>query len=433
MSPSLSRLALAFLVALGLGTALAVPAHASTDDAEVVVVHAVQGLTVDVYVNGDLALPDFVPGTITEALPFPAGTYDIVIVAAGGDPATPAIAGSATVAAGDRVTLVAHLAADGTPTLTPFVDDLSLADKGEGRLIVRHVAAAPAVDVKLERRVWRWRRTVGVLEDLENGQQTAIDVRARRYFASILPANSANAVFGPAGVRVKRGQATIVYAFGDLAGGTFDLLVENRRLVSETALLTVAHGVLGLTVDVYVNGDLTLPNFEPRTITEPLPLPHGDYEVVIVGAGGDPASPAIQGSFTLEAGIDYTLVAHLAADGTPTLSPFVNNLAPAGFKARLTARHTAAAPAVDVRLTGRFFWFRYLAGVLRNIANGGEASTTIRGGHYEASITPAGDAHTVVLGPAPLNLHPGRAYFVYAIGSLADGTLDLLVDVRYLR
>ena len=88
---------------------------------------------------------------------------------------------------------------------------------------------------------------------------------------------------------------------------------------------------------------------------------------------------------------------------------------------------------VDVRLTGRWFWLRYLAGVLPGITSGREGSTAVFPGHYEASVTPAGDPHTVVLGPAALELRPGRAYFVYAIGSLADGTLDLLVDVRFLR
>ncbi len=391
------------------------------------------GLTVDVYVNGDLALPGFEPGSITDALPLAAGSYDIAIVGAGGDPADPAIAGTASVAAGDAVTLVAHLAADGTPTLTPFVDDLTLAETGEGRLIVRHVAAAPAVDVKLERTFWRWRRTVGVLEDLESGGQAQVDVRARRYAASLLPAATSTTVFGPADVRVRRGEATIVYAFGDLAGGTFDLLTESRELRSATANVTVVHGVLGLTVDVYVNGVLTLPGFEPRTITDPLPLPCGDYDIAIVPEGGNPSSPAIAGRVSLAAGVDYSLVAHLAADGTPTLSPFVNDLSAAGYRSRLSVRHAAAAPAVDVVLIRRLFFWRFLAGVLPDLVNGEEASTLVAGGRYQAFVRPAGVAGVTVLGPAALALQARKAYFVYAVGSLSGGDLDLLVDVRDLR
>ena len=53
------------------------------------------------------------------------------------------------------------------------------------------------------------------------------------------------------------------------------------------------------------------------------------------------------------AGANATVVAHLTADGKPALTPFVNDVSavPAG-QARVTVRHTAAAPAVDVRAAG---------------------------------------------------------------------------------
>ena len=49
---------------------------------------------------------------------------------------------------------------------------------------------------------------------------------------------------------------------------------------SHLGTVYVVHGVPGLTVDVYVNGDLTLPGFEPETIAGPLSLPEGDYNIV---------------------------------------------------------------------------------------------------------------------------------------------------------
>ena len=42
---------------------------------------------------------------------------------------------------------MAHLAEDGTPTATLFTNDLTMIPAGEGKLTVRHTAAAPAVDV----------------------------------------------------------------------------------------------------------------------------------------------------------------------------------------------------------------------------------------------------------------------------------------------
>ncbi len=422
---------LAGLLVLALAAAPA--AQAAEEKANVTVVHAFPGLTVDVYVNGDLAIPGFVPETITPPLAFDPGTYDIVIVPEGGDPATPAISGSATVAAGDDVSLVAHLAADGTPTLSAFANNLALGDRGEGRLMVRHVAAAPAVDVRLKRRIWRFRFDAGSFDNVSNGNGGMTDVHAGRYEASIFPAGGNNSVAGPAPIRVRKDRATIVYAIGDLAGGTFALISNERELRSETATATIIHGVLGLTVDVYVNGTLILPGFEPRTITDSLPLPCGDYNIVIVPEGGDPASPAIEADVTLESDTNYSIVAHLAADGTPTASVFENDTSTAGWRGRFVVRHTAAAPAVDARLTRVWRFWRWHAGVLADIVNGQEAGTAIAPGNFIARVTPAGQPNTTVLGPAPVKVPSRTAVIVYAIGSLADGTLDLLVQSYRLR
>ena len=72
-------------------------------------------------------------------------------------------------------------------------------------------------------------------------------------------------------------------------------------LVPATALaqtsdgtVTVVHGVPDLTVDVYVNDALTLEDFVFGTVTDPLTLPAGDYDIDIRVADSDPASdPAL--------------------------------------------------------------------------------------------------------------------------------------------
>ena len=46
-----------------------------------------------------------------------------------------------------NASLVAHLSASGSPILTTFVNDTAPAPAGQGRIVVRHTAAAPAVDV----------------------------------------------------------------------------------------------------------------------------------------------------------------------------------------------------------------------------------------------------------------------------------------------
>jgi hypothetical protein len=418
------------VLAVVLAVSAATPARAEAP-AHVTVVHGVPGLVVDVYVNGAKTLPAFAPRTITDPLALPPGTYDIGIVPEGQPPAPALLSTTVTLAGGEDVTLVAHLSPGG-PALTAFENDLADAGRGEGRLIVRHVADAPAVDARLERRIFRWSWTVGVLADLSSGEQAQADVHAGRYQARLTPAGSRATAFGPVPLTISEGRATIVYAIGDLAGGSFDLLAETRDLSAPDAAVTVVHGVPGLVVDVYVNGALALPAFAPGTITDPLALPPGTYDLAIVPQGGDPGMPAIQGTVTLAGGDDATLVAHLDAGGAPVLSAFGNDVSRPGLgQSRLVVRHVAAAPAVDLPLERFVLWRFFRLAVFRGLENGGELSRDLLSGLHRARLNAAGTT-TTVLGPAELLLSPGWSYTLYAIGSLGGG-LELLVQVRDLR
>jgi hypothetical protein len=188
-----------------------------------------------------------------------------------------------------------------------------------------------------------------------------------------------------------------------------------------TGTVTVIHGVPGVEVDVYVNDDLTLEDFAPETVTDPLELPAGDYTVDIRPAGADPAdAPIITGSTTLPVGANATLIAHLSADGTPTLGVFVNDTAKtAAGEGRLVVRHTAAAPAVDVLAGGE--------AVISDLSNPDEASLDLPAGTVSASVAAAGTTDPVI-GPADVPVVAGQVTIVYAIGSLEDDTLGVLVQ-----
>jgi hypothetical protein len=191
---------------------------------------------------------------------------------------------------------------------------------------------------------------------------------------------------------------------------------------AQEGTVTVIHGVPDLTVDVYVNGDATLEGFEPATITDPLTLPAGDYDIEIYPAGADAETeePAISGSTTLPAGANATIVAHLTEGGDPTMTVFVNDTSSiAAGEGRLTVRHTAAAPAVDVRAGGE--------PVFESLANPNEATADLPAGTVSADVVPAGGSDAV-LGPADVNVAEGVSTIVYAVGSLEAGNLDLLVQ-----
>ena len=57
-------------------------------------------------------------------------------------------ANNVKVPGGANVTVVAHLTESGKPTLTPYANDVSALPVGKARVIVRHDAAAPEVDVR---------------------------------------------------------------------------------------------------------------------------------------------------------------------------------------------------------------------------------------------------------------------------------------------
>jgi hypothetical protein len=211
--------------------------------------------------------------------------------------------------------------------------------------------------------------------------------------------------------------ATLAFAAPAQAGGW-------HHHGDDPAKLSVLHGVPGLTVDVWVNGNLTLNDFKPGTLAGPLELAGGDYDIAITASTATSAANPVIGpvSVELEDGGNYTAVAHLTADGAPTATLFTNDTkAPRNDnKGKLTVRHVAAAPAVDVLAGG--------TAVIEGLSNPDEATLKLRAGTISASVAAAGTT-TPVIGPADITVEGGKNTIVYAWGSLADGTLATAVQV----
>ncbi|WP_129338983.1 DUF4397 domain-containing protein [Cellulomonas endophytica] len=210
--------------ALGLAAAvaLAVPAGAAASDpADLYVLHAVPDTPVDVYVNGERQLDDFQPAALAGPLELPAGTYSVALTAADAADASAPILGpiDLTLAAGGSYTAVAHLAEAGTPTATLFTNDLSATAAGEGRLTVRHTAAAPAVDILAG--------GTPVVEDLTNPREAKLDLPAGTVSAAVALAGTTAPVIGPADVPVQDGTSTIVYAWGSADAGNLAVAVQS--------------------------------------------------------------------------------------------------------------------------------------------------------------------------------------------------------------
>lgn len=192
---------------------------------------------------------------------------------------------------------------------------------------------------------------------------------------------------------------------------------------SSEGQVVVVHGIPDLTVDVYVNGDLTLEDFEYGTVAGPLTLPAGTYDLEIYAADADPSSsdPALAGSTDLPGGAYASIAAYLQEGGAPTLGVFVeNNSATAAGNGRVTARHLADFGAVDVLANDGAVW--------EGVTNGVGADTEVPADTYNIKITAAGDASTVAF-DADLNLAEGTNTIAYAIGSVAGGSFQVVANV----
>ncbi len=183
----------------------------------------------------------------------------------------------------------------------------------------------------------------------------------------------------------------------------------------EAAQITLLHGIPGATVDVVVDGAVVIPGFEPGT-TQDLSSFAGQTltNLEVRAAGTETVVIGPVASFDVPASGNFTVVAHLDADGKPTLTPFENNTAAtADGQGRLTVRHTAAAPAVDLVVGD--------ARPIENAANGASADLELPAGEIAgAKLAPTG-AVPIVDVPT-VTLKAGTNLIVYAVGSLADDT-----------
>lgn len=196
------------------------------------------------------------------------------------------------------------------------------------------------------------------------------------------------------------------------------------------ATVYVVHGINGrdlgavesLPVDVSLNGACALQGFTFRTITGPLEIPAGTYDIQVRLAN---AAAPCTGPVAIDArgvalaqGRTVSVVAHLTPEGAPTASVFENPSSPSRGRATVVARHTAAFGAVDV-LANRKVAF---AGVL----NGQQGATSVRPGRTTLAINVAGTSTTAW--SARLVLRPFTTYIAYAVGTPGNDTFEVLLQ-----
>lgn len=192
----------------------------------------------------------------------------------------------------------------------------------------------------------------------------------------------------------------------------------------------VVHGINGadigaseaLPVDVFVSGaGCVLVAVRFRDIEGPLSLDPGTYDVEVRLPAADPCTgdvaidaPGIQ----LADGDNVSITAHLTAGGDPTASVFANDLSAADGDTKISPRHAAEFGEVDVVVDGQ--------PAFENVPNGAAGTATLAPGTYTVAIqTP--DNQTTAF-EADLTLEAGTLYAAYAVGSVANGTFEVLLQ-----
>ncbi|MEQ8768122.1 MAG: DUF4397 domain-containing protein [Planctomycetota bacterium] len=216
------------------------------------------------------------------------------------------------------------------------------------------------------------------------------------------------------------------------------LVILSLAAPAHAADVYVVHGIPGadagspdptLPVDISINGQCSLTNVLFKDRVGPIPLAAGQYQIDISLANpANPCSnpPVISATVTVGANENATIIAHLAADGSLTASKFTNDLSlPLFLHGRIVAHHTAAAPAVDIKLRRR--GTLNLTADINGATNGAQAAADVFIGVWEGNIFPAGSHAAPVLGPIAGLVGYREAYFVYVVGSLQNGTLDKIV------
>ena len=442
---------------------LVTSAYGDSSNALVYVIHGIAGqdlglapaLPVDVAVDGGCILEGFTYGQVAGPLELPAGTYNIKISLANTtNPCnnTPVIEADVPFDAGETAVVIAHLAEDGISTATKFIISNSggnyYKDSCGPTIFLHHTAAAPEVDIELQRAFGclAGRRR---LKNVSNGDQARYKVFPGDWTISLFPAGFSDTVLGPIKLRAKPCKSYFVFASGSLDMGSLTLLIyksglkKGSELELVKAIVYVVHGIPGedlmldpdLPVDISLNGVCALPGFTFGEITDALPLTPGVYNVKIGLA--DSANPCnesavIEADVDLFAGSNVTIIAHLTEAGEPTASVFPNQLGIGCslFRSPLVVHHTAAAPIVDV-IANRRRWGRKLLR-LEDLINGDQGILGTRPGPWKVSIAPAGTT-TPVFGPVNLWLRNRNAYFLYAVGSLDNETLTVLQNVIPLK
>jgi hypothetical protein len=216
-------------------------------------------------------------------------------------------------------------------------------------------------------------------------------------------------------------RAVLVAALG-VAGLLFAL--PSPATAAGSGQAYVIHGLIGQSLDVYVDKKLVCATTKAKTVVGPVRLATGKHVVQLRKS----TTVVAQASFSVTSGSSVDLVAHALANASspPQITAFPNDLsAVAPGKARLAVAHTAVAPPADIRVDGKVLF--------SNVANGEGLTLVVPARTYSVDIVPSASGSTPILGPVSLPVRAGTLTRVFAIGAVSTSSMDAVVQVLPIR
>ncbi len=180
-------------------------------------------------------------------------------------------------------------------------------------------------------------------------------------------------------------------------------------LAQDTGTVYVVHGIPNTPVDVYVDGQRAIDDFEPGTSQGPLHLPAGKHKVALFAADA-PDGSGVAGAVGRR-GAAGRRQRHpgRASDesGKPQISPLVNDVKkmPAPARPGWSCGTWPRPPRSTSWPAGQ--------PVISGLTNPNEKALEVPAGSVSAAVAAAGTTEPVI-GPADLDLKEGTATFVHA-------------------
>lgn len=413
--------------------------------ARVQILHNAPDPTVDVYVFNQKVLDDFEFRTATPFFYIPAEVPLPIGVAPGSSQSVNDVIATfpTTFENGGSYIVAASGLVGGTPGFTLIVKDMAreeAEDASKLEVAVLHgIPDAPPVDII------DYDSETPVLTDLQYGEFTDYlsldpDFFILRAVPTANPAVTAGiwaGDFSQAG-----GLAAVLFATGQLGDDSHDLWVllpdgTTLPLLGASEVQVIHNAVGADEVDIYVDEDLALDDFEFRTATEyGLVVARSPFELAVAPPNSQSVNEAIfKKELTTRLGKTYTVMASGIVGGTPGFDLFVNENARTEAlnpnNAELNLFHGSPnAPEVDVTILGG-------SPILFDNVQFGEFTNylSVPPANYSISVTAADNNSAVVQSyKADISGLGGEAFTVFASGllggtpgfevwvALADGT-----------